>query len=368
VGADAAGLTLGARTSGQDVLALHTWAAQGWYSFSAGEVGYSASYQGGWSWPFLDAWSARTVGTAQGLPYELESEWTPLALGATFTSTQLARQLALRVGWLGTRFDSLGDPATTGAVPPALAFRDGFLSAATVSLGWSNARQFRRSISAEEGTRAHLEVQFAGREVASDFDTERIRGAVAGFLRIPFTRHAVLAARLSGGVARGTIGGRAPFELGGLYRAAGGGVGGGRFATAGEDELRGYAAASVAGSGFVLGNLEGRFPIARPELGRTTWPVFLRRLNGALFVDAGDAFDVGDNLPAAGHRLAAESILFGVGGELRVEFVMGYRFPVELRLGLASGLGPLLAPWEDGRPQKDPRAKTHGYVTLGPAF
>ena len=362
------GWTLGAATGGRDVLALHTWSLESWYSQENRFVGYSATYEAGWLWPLLDARSGRTVSVAQGLPYRLEEEWTPLAAGATFTFTRVASQLAFRAGWIGTRFDSLDDYSVSSSLPPDRVFRDGFLSAGTFSAAWSNARRFRRSVSSEEGAFASVDLQFAGREFLSDYTTTRARGALAGFVRIPWTRHAVLATRLAGGVARGSIGGRAPFRLGGLSLGEAGGVVTPRFAGAEYGELRGYTAGSLPGSGFLLGNLELRFPIARPELGRTTWPLFLRRLSGAVFVDAGDAFDVGADPPAPSHRLAASTLQFGAGAELRLELFLAYYLQVDVRLGVARGLGPLLANWSGGAPQKDPRATTQGYVTVGPVF
>jgi hypothetical protein len=350
------GWTLGGLTGGQDVLALHTWSLQGWYEQEHHFVGYSAAYEAGWLWPLLDARSSREVGVSQGLPYRYEEEWTPLAAGATFTFTTLASQFALRAGWIGTRYASLEDSQVSNAVPAELAFRDGFLSAGTLTAGWSNARRFRRSISREEGALAVVDLQFAGRELASDYSTSRARGVVAGFLRVPGTRHVVLATRLAGGVAHGSIGGRAPFRLGGLSLDEAGGVATSAFAGAGSDELRGYATGSLFGSGFLLANLELRFPIARPELGRTTWPLFLRRISGALFFDAGDAFEVGSTPRTADHRLALSTLQYGAGGELRLELFLAYYLPLEVRLGVARGLG------------NHPGATTQGYLTAGPVF
>jgi outer membrane protein assembly factor BamA len=140
------------------------------------------------------------------------------------------------------------------------------------------------------------------------------------------------------------------------------------FVVGGSDALRGYTVGSLLGNGFLLGNVELRFPLFRPELGRTTWPIFLRRIHGAVFLDAGDAFEIGGNPPTPSHRLAASTLQFGAGGELRLELFLAYYLPIELRLGVARGLGPLLARWEGGAPQSDPRATTQGYITAGPAF
>lgn len=362
VGADAAGTTWGLMTGGVDVLGRHGWAFQGWYSPEAERLGYYAAYQGGWSWPLVDARSWLTVTESPGLPWRLEEEWTPFAPGVTFTRTRLVSQLFARVGWIGTRFRSLGsEPAAT--VPSSLAFEDGFLSAATLAAGWRLGSPYPRSISTEQGAIALLDLQVGTAELGSDYETSRARGVLAGFLRIPGTRHAVVAGRLAGGAALGTLGGRSPFRLGGLSMVEAGGAATTAFPFGGPDQLRGYRAESLSGNAFVLGNVEARFPLARPELGRTTWPLFLRRLHGAVFLDAGDAFELEGGSEVRSHPIDWDTVRFGAGAELRLELFLAYYLPVELRWGVARGLGALL-----GGPTDDPAATTQLYVTVGPSF
>lgn len=366
-GSDPAGLTLGAWTGGADVLVRHAWDLQAWYSLDAKRLGYAASYVGGWSWPFLDATSSLQILDSPGLPDRLEEVWTPLAPGATFTFTRVASQAFARIGWLGTSYRTLHHQQTTSALPD-FRFEDGFLSAATLNLAWTNGRRYVRSISGEEGAFAAADLQLAAGELGSDYDLARARGAVGGYWRLPWTRHTVLAGRLAGGAARGSLGGRAPFRLGGLALDDVGGPTGSVLAIGGQDELRGYQPGGLFGNGFVLANVELRVPLFRPDLGRTTWPLFLRRINGALFVDAGDAFDIGGTPEVASHRLALDTLRFGTGAEVRIELVLGYYIPVELRFGVAQGLGALFGTWEGGHPVRDPEATTQYYLTVGPAF
>ncbi len=269
---------------------------------------------------------------------------------------------------MGTNFRSV-DPAPESTLAPSfLAFRDGFLSAATLTVAWSNARRYVRSVSREEGMLALADLQLADPALGSDYSTARARGVVGGFLRVPWTRHVVLGGRLAGGVAHGSLGGRAPYRLGGLALDEVGGATTTAFALGGTDSLRGYRTGELQGNGFVLANAELRFPLFRPELGHTTWPVFLRRVHGALFLDAGDAFQVGDSPQTGAHTLALDTLQFGAGGELRLELFLGYSLPIELRLGVAQGLGRLLAGWQGGSPPSDPRTTTQLYVTAGPSF
>ena len=106
------------------------------------------------------------------------------------------------------------------------------------------------------------------------------------------------------------------------------------------------------------GTFELRFPIASPQWGYSTWPFFVRRISGSLFLDAGNAWVPLEGVPWP------ERIRFGTGAEIDVELVLGFYLPVVLRVGLGQGLGRLLAP---GNPP-DPYAETQVYVTLGESF
>jgi hypothetical protein len=363
--ADAEGTALGALTAGRDVVGHHAYVLQGWWGIESGQAGYALSYQGGWSWPRLDLSSSRFVATSPGEPDRPQSIWTVADAGLSFTFTRVDRALALRLGWAGTIYDSLEryDPA---AADPDELFEDGFLSSVSLALSYSDARRYARSVSPEEGKTLSLSLSVATPETGSDFDLARAQAAVAGYLRIPGTRHAVLAARLGGGAARGTVGGRAPFALGGipapdllgLFLFGGPGP---------SNQLRGYRSGALEGDAYLIANLEVRFPIFAPEWGRSTWPVFLRRLHGAVFVDAGDAFALADDPPFDSHPFSWDRIRFGAGAEIGLETFLAYYLQADLRLGVARGLGPLLAPW-DGGPPDDPDAVTQVYLTIGAPF
>lgn len=361
--ADAAGDTLGIFTAGQDVVGLHTWQAQGWWSLKGRTAGYLASYQGGWSWPALDLTSERLVDFSAGAPARIAAAWTPLAGGATFTFTRLEQALALRLGWSATRWDTLSTPDPTPP-PPGREFVDGTLSEATFGAAWSSARRYPWSISAEEGRRLSLRLRVASRETGSDYALWRARAAWSEYLRIPGTRHAVLAARLSGGLAHGSLGGGVPFTLGGLtqpnpldlfllqsFSAS--------------DQLRGYPAGAFGGNGVALANLELRFPLLEPSLGHSTWPALVRRVHGAVFADVGETFVKGTERGYAGSGFRWDRLRVGAGVEARLELVLAYWLVTDLRLGLARGLG---RPLRNESPTQDPAAEWQGYVTFGPSF
>ena len=365
---DAAGPVYGALTGGTDVLLRHAYTLEGWWSASSQQPGYALAYQGGWSWPSLDLSSRLDVDNSPGPPARLQRVWNYADTGATFTFTRLARSLALRIGWSGTGYTSI---APEGPIPPAFEpyrFRDGFLSEATLQARYTDARRFVRSISPEEGRTITLALGVAGPAIGSDYALSRAQAAIAEYLRVPWTRHVVLAVRLAGGVADGTIGGRAPFTLGGVSAPDVTALLPGAIA-APSNQLRGYPTGALGGTGYVLGNLELRLPIAEPTRGRSTRPIFFRRVHGALFLDSGDAFDLPNQVAIAGHPLSADELRFSFGGELRLEVVLGYYLTTDIRIGVARPLGAALGAGRAADAALGIRLpEVAWYVTIGPSF
>ena len=64
------------------------------------------------------------------------------------------------------------------------------------------------------------------------------------------------------------------------------------------------------------------------DRGLSTLPILLNRINGAVFVDYGSAFD----------DIQAAQFKTGVGGELWFDSQLGYVAPFTFRLGFARGL------------------------------
>jgi hypothetical protein len=362
--ADGAGTVLGAYTGGSDVVGLHTWLAEGWWSLKSQTVGYAASYLGGWSWPGLDLSSYRVVTASPGTPDRLLTVWAPLDGGLTFTFTRLEQALQLRLGWSASRWETLGAPVPTTGLLPDYRFDDGLLTEATLAAAWTDARRYAFSISQEEGRTIALKLRLATPKLGGDYTLWRARASWSEYLRIPWTRHVVLAARLSGALARGSLGGSAPFSLGGmaqpslidLFLLQ-------SFSPA--DQLRGYPAGRLGGFGIALLNLELRAPLLSPGLGWSTWPLFLRRIHGALFADLGEAFTQGTERGYLGYDFHWKRLRLGVGAELRLETVFAYWLLTDLRLGVARGMGK---PLDHLGPTQDPIAEWQFYFTFGPSF
>jgi hypothetical protein len=364
LGLSSEGNTFGMFTAGTDVLARHAWQASLTASMQTQSLDYTLSYQGGWSWPSLDAFSARQVNGSPGYPARWVSEWVPLAPGATFTFTRIEQRLAFRLGWTPTLFETVGTMPPTTGYPPGRLFADGFLSEATFAAAWNATHRYAHSISTEEGRALTLRLRYAGAATGSDYDLWRARASWAEFTRVPFTRHVVLATRLSGAIGHGSLGGSPPFTLGGIpptdllslltlqsFSPS--------------DQLRGYAAGQFAGNGTVSATVELRFPLFAPELGHSTWPIFLRRVHAAVFADMGEAFVQGTEKGYAGPDFHWDRLRLGAGAELRLETALGYWILTDIRLGVARGLGKPLA---GVGPTEDPFALWQWYVVLGPSF
>jgi len=364
-GYDAAGFTLGALTGGRDVIGLHSWSLTVNWSFEGHEVGYDAAYLASWLYPQILVGSRRYLADAPYDSSRLEIRWTPGEIRFLFPFRHTERSLLLSPGWRGTLY-SPRDPLPFPTTPQ----EQGFRSEVTFSLAYSDARRFVNSISLEEGRTVTFDAAVASKAFGSDYAFALGRVALDQYFRVPFTRHWVLALHLAAGAAAGTMRGLEPFELGGIPRPslfglllAAAGLGG---AGAIPDELRGYPSGQFAGSRLVSGTLELRFPIAAPQWGYSTWPVFLRRLSGAAFLDSGIAYTPGfPSAPGEADVSWWQRLRFGTGIELRLEVVLGYYITLDLRLGVARGLGALLYP---GANPADPSAEWQVYLTLGQSF
>jgi outer membrane protein assembly factor BamA len=144
------------------------------------------------------------------------------------------------------------------------------------------------------------------------------------YIALPAPRH-VLAARLFIGVIDGGPPQQGVFSLGGGSP--------GEVEAAADDLtllLRGYRPNTFGGQRAVLGALEYRFPILEVGRGGVSAPFFLRRIHGALFVDAGEAWTDGS--------FQAHGLHTGVGAEVRFDFLFSYFLPLTVRLGIAAGL------------------------------
>lgn len=105
--------------------------------------------------------------------------------------------------------------------------------------------------------------------------------------------------------------------------------------------MRGYPPNAYSGSKYLLENVEYRFPIATVDAGPSTIPVYLRRLDGNLFLDFGGAFNALDfeqiKLLTEGSLIHSPQLHTAVGAELWAGLSLAYAVNLHLRLGYAYG-------------------------------
>jgi hypothetical protein len=104
--------------------------------------------------------------------------------------------------------------------------------------------------------------------------------------------------------------------------------------------VRGFSEGARIGTRGWSGSAEYRLPLRLVGRGIATWPVFLDRVSGALFLDAGDAWCVAGNEargcpPRAEGGLFALTPLAAAGIELNVDVTLLFNADVRIRAGVA---------------------------------
>jgi hypothetical protein len=191
--------------------------------------------------------------------------------------------------------------------------------------GWArvSSKTYRYSISPENGMLLGVTAELARQALGSSADADAF--TVDGrFYASPMARHQVLAVRLAGGISSGDATLRRAFHLGGAQPNP-------NVLDFGRQSislLRGFAADTFAGNHVALLNADYRWPLARPQVGYGTWPVFLHTLHAAVFADVGHAWT---------RTFAAHDLKSSVGAELALDVIAGYSFPLKAVFGAAWG-------------------------------
>jgi len=217
------------------------------------------------------------------------------------------------------------------------------LTASRFGLAASTARFYGYSISPEDGYAVGATSELSRRGVGSSADETTLTGDARAYLP-GLGRHQVAAIRIAGGTSTGTPGARRTFLIGG----AGPALDVLDFGREAVSLLRGFPSQSFAGTHVALVNADYRFPLARPQRGAGTWPLFLHTIHGAVFADAGQAWT---------DRFRAGNTKTSLGGEFSLDVVAGYSFPFTASLGAA---------W--GRDGTDRSNRATAYLRIGRAF
>ncbi len=325
-GSSAVGTFVGATTFGADDVRRHSYAIlAGWRTeVSAVEAGAVYRYAGLGD-PVLELglwqdWSSGRLATTDGGSVDVVEREREARISARFFRPRMRTALSIipALGIEERRFTPADTAFSELTVTDAIA---------GLVLGYSRARGYPRSVSAEKGFVAVLDL--GHRRRTDDFDRWRVsaEAELRGYLSFPVFGYAnhVVAARLAFGASDGRDRSPELFELGGVPgRAidviAGVAIGGGS-----QYPVRGFSEGVKFGDRIASASLEYRLPLALVGRGYGLWPVMLDRLSLSLFADAGSAWRESDDI----------DVLASLGSELSVDLGLGYQFVYRFRVGVA---------------------------------
>jgi hypothetical protein len=341
------GYTVGAYTSGRDVVHRHAYAAQVLFDFARAQHTAEVSYAyAGLGQPVLQAdanqyWDVyRAVDSAGSFVGDLFRRTRDFELGATVVRPRVRTNAYLSVFGTYEARDYTTDPAPlisqiAGLEDPSR--RYWILSS---SAGWSNAQGAALSISPEDGVSIGVSGRLKWLDSGGPLASKNVSAALTAYKSIDaggFARH-VLAVRAAAGVAGGAE--QNEFDLGGASGANIAALPGLSLGARRTFAVRGFPVGVESGTHIVAGSLEYRVPFTRNQHGFGLWPVFLDRTSLSLFGDAGSAsggFGMRGSI--------ADNWIASAGAELGINLAVPYDVPYLLRIGVAapvvnhSGLG-----------------------------
>ena len=209
-------------------------------------------------------------------------------------------------------------PGYSGPLPA-----EGDLASGRASYLYNSARRYAFSISPEQGRTFETGAERFDRSLGSDFEFTKYTADWHEYLNL-WWRHHVLLLRVFGGTSTGQAPPQGAYQLGGDNP--------GDITITLDDQtvtLRGYPVNVLRGQKAALGSLEYRFPITTMEQGSDTKPFYYRRLHGAVFAEAGSAWD------GAYH---GADLRRSVGAEARLDMTLAYYLPLTIRFVVAKGL------------------------------
>jgi hypothetical protein len=330
--------TVGAFTSGNDIVGRHAYAAQVLFDFAhsqhTGELTYRYS---GLGQPVLQAdvdqyWDTfRAIDSAGNFAGDLFRRTRDYDVGMIFSRPRVRTNAFLSVFGTYEARDYTTDPPAlidkiVGLEDPTRRY---WILSSTA--GWTNAQLPALSISPEDGVSISATGQLKWLDGASALASRSVSASLAAYKSIDvgaFAHH-VVALRAAAGVADGTE--QNQFNLGGASGAALAALPGLSLGSRRMFGVRGFPVGIESGTRIVAGSLEYRVPFSRPEHGFGLWPVFLDRTSLSVFGDAGSASG-GFGVPGS----LADHWIASAGAELGINLAVPYDVPYLLRIGVAA--------------------------------
>lgn len=255
-----------------------------------------------------------TTGVSYGMPGAFDGQ--AVALSYTLAHWEHERPIDLNVS----------PEAPLPVEPPS-----GTIGIVRVGYEFSNASATAMAVSLERGLRATVTADFADPAWGSEDTLTAFSASLRGYVPMPWLRHHVLAVALSGGSSVGSYGREGLYSTGGFADTSPLSLDSSAVQQSGF-VLRGYEPGAFKGTSYNLANVEYRFPIAYVDRGVSTLPAFLSTVSGAVFFDAGGAYD------RMNLRRPLDVFHAGVGAELWLTLLLSYYSRAEVRFGVARGL------------------------------
>ncbi len=362
------GLSLGALTSGSDVIGRHSYAAGFAVDTHRGQTELDAVYRySGLGQPLLDLsleqdWDESPIYNSGDVRVgDLQSRARSVGLRTTVVRRRTRTSSFVSAGVELEALAYRTDPDSLRSRLANALQRDPEFPMLRAQLGWSNTQRPSLSISQEDGISVATSLEQRWERGVSNSATRRVIGVTSAYksLDLPGFAHHVVAVRAAGGVA----------DRRALTRFSAGGISGGSLAllpgyAVGDAYrnfgVRGFPSGAEQGTHAWAGSVEYRAPISAPSRRYRLLPLFVDRLSAAIFVDAARAYCPaahGEAPACVGVRSHAPT-LASAGGELNVDTAGQIEVPFRVRIGAAFPIS--------GR--EFTRRSTEFYVTFGSAF
>ncbi|WP_437732892.1 BamA/TamA family outer membrane protein [Sorangium sp. So ce1335] len=278
----------------------------------------------------------RAIGIVSGISYPIRGEFSRQTLSASFSSVGFKGKLPVR--------GNIDPYAPRTVLPP-----QGTLNLAHLGYAFSNAEGSLDAAGAVRGVSVSAGLDYAGPETGSSYKTYAFATALNAYVAMPWARDHTLAFRVAGAVSGGNFPRGAAYAVGGydlenltLVDTLLTGVTNSSFT------LRGYAPGAASGRAYFSQTFEYRVPIAQPDRGLSTLPIYLRRIDASVFLDHGGAFNRFETDDLAlftnGSLLYSPQLHTSFGGEVWFSMSLGYVAFSQLRFGYAYGLSERAIP------------------------
>ncbi|HEU4642038.1 MAG TPA: hypothetical protein VFS44_06240 [Gemmatimonadaceae bacterium] len=330
------GYSVGAFTSGSDVVGRHAWFAQLLLDPRDGEHTFDATYRyAGLGQPVVSAgatqfWDRQgLVDTSGALVGDLLRRTQQYSVSFGVSRPRVRKSAFASIGGELELRRYTTDPAPLiGRLADYYASGPRYWSIIATS-GWSNVQRPPLAISPEDGISLAATGRVRWLEGASGVQSRSLSATLNAYKSVDVGAwaHHVIAARVASGTASGADPGE--FDVGGSSGTPTSIFPGFTLGAHHTFAVRGFPSGARSGSDVLTGSLEWRAPIGQPRRGLGFWPLFLDRTSVSVFGDAGTAWHATD-----GRGIA--DWLASVGAELDLDTGLQYDAPYRLRLGVAA--------------------------------